>query len=102
VPYEQLLRGVDKGVGNGGMEAGGQDSFEPARAPSAADTPVGQRNFNRVPGPIKTALAGARAKYLAALRVADFMAAATPPLWYTDVKIGPTGACLDTLCLGSC
>jgi hypothetical protein len=96
VPYEQLLRGVDEGVGNGGTEAGGQDSFEPARAPSTADAPVGQRNFNRVPGPIKTALvAGARTKYPALRVLADLTVAATPLLRYTAVKIGSTGACLD-------
>jgi hypothetical protein len=30
------------------------------------------------------------------------MTATTPPLRYTAVKIGPTGACLDMLCLASC
>jgi hypothetical protein len=30
------------------------------------------------------------------------MAATTPPLRYTSVKIGPTGACLDMLCIGAC
>jgi hypothetical protein len=78
VPYEQLLREVSKGVRNDGVEAGGQDSFEPARAPGAADAPAGQRNFNRVPRPIKMTLTGARAKNPALVWVADLMAAVTP------------------------
>ena len=64
VLYEQLLFGAtpsDKGYGNGGV--GGQEGYEPACALGVADAPVGQRNFNRVLGPIKMVLAGARAKY---------------------------------------
>jgi hypothetical protein len=62
---------------------------------------VGQRNFGRVPGPLKAALAGARTKY-PTIRVSDIMHAVSPPVKYTNIKLGPTGACLDMLCLGSC
>jgi hypothetical protein len=30
------------------------------------------------------------------------MGATTPPLKYTAIRVGPTGACLDMLCFGAC
>ena len=30
------------------------------------------------------------------------MAATSPPIKYSAIKIGPNGACLDMLCLGMC
>jgi hypothetical protein len=57
VLYKQLLLGINTDGNMYGSK--GQDSFEQPSAPGSADAPVGQRVFNRVPGPIKAALAGA-------------------------------------------
>jgi hypothetical protein len=77
-------------MGDTGMRAGGQDSFEPAHAPGAGDAPLDQRIFGRIPGPIKTEFTmGAQARY-PALQVADLMAATSPPLRYLAIKISPT------------
>jgi hypothetical protein len=97
VPYDQLL---------GGMEVqptgpGGQESFEQPRGSRGGEAPVGQRVFTRVPGAMKSALSGARTKY-PTVRISDFMSATTPPIKYSAIKGGPTGACLDMLYLGSC
>jgi hypothetical protein len=96
VPFQELL-----GVNDETSGAGGQESFEQPRAGRVGEAPAGQRVFARIPGPIKTALAGARQKY-PNLRVADLMGATTPPLKYSTIRVGPTGACLDMLCFGIC
>jgi hypothetical protein len=98
-PYGQLLGDTDDpGEVTGAV---GQTSFEQPRTGGMGEAPIGQRLFSRVPGPIKLALAGARAKY-PAVRVADLMLATVPPIRYLSIKVGPTGACLDMLCLGAC
>jgi hypothetical protein len=96
VPYEQLLTGVEDNYASG---ARGQETAEPPAY--GRDAPVGQRNFSRIPGAIKAALTGARAKY-PSLRIADLMAATSPLIKYTAIKVGLTGACLDMLCFGTC
>jgi hypothetical protein len=32
----------------------------------------------------------------------ELMAAHSPPLQYAQIKLGPSGSCLDYLCFGSC
>jgi hypothetical protein len=100
VPYDQLIAGGRSTEDRTG--AGGQESFEHPRTPaSSGEAPVGQRVFNRIPGSIKAALTGARARY-PSLKISDLMTAPVPPLRYATIKVGPTGACLDMLCLGAC
>jgi hypothetical protein len=104
VSYDQLLFGAipaEEGNRDSGMGADGQESFEPAQAPGTGDATMGQRHFGHVPGPVKTALVGVREKY-PSLQVVDLMAATLPPLRYLAIQIGPSGACLDMLCFGSC
>ena len=98
VPYDQLL-----GADAGGCDAGpgGQESFERPRSGGGGEAPVGQRLFARVPGSIRSALSGARARY-PQVRISDIMSAPVPPIKYTAIKGGPTGACLDMLYFGSC
>jgi hypothetical protein len=98
VPYDQLL-GADADTND--TRSGGQDSFERPRGGSGGEVPVGQRVFSRVPGSLKSALSGARTRY-PRIRVADIMNAPVPPIRYSAIKGGPTGACLDMLYLGSC
>jgi hypothetical protein len=98
VPYDQLL-GADAGYHESG--SGGQESFEQPRSSGGGEVPVGQRLFARVPRSIKSALSGARAKY-PHLRISDIMSAPVPPIKYSSIKGGPTGACLDMLYFGSC
>jgi hypothetical protein len=97
VPYGQLLAGAPAPA----HTTSGQDSYEPPYSESGGEVPVDQRIFSRVPGPIRTALTGARTHY-PSLRIAELMAAASPPIKYSAIKIGPNGACLDMLCLGRC
>jgi hypothetical protein len=59
------------------------------------------RTFRHVPPSIKAILHGARSKY-PSLTVAELMAAHEPPLQYAQVKLGPSGSCLDFLCFGAC
>jgi hypothetical protein len=59
------------------------------------------KTFRHVPPTIKTLLRGARSKY-PSITIAEMMAAHEPPLQYAQVKLGPSGSCLDFLCLGSC
>jgi hypothetical protein len=99
VPYGQLLGSAEQGEAMPSYS--GQESPSEYRSADTGEAPVGQRTFSRVPGPIKAALAGARSKY-PNIRVADLMMATVPPLKYTSIKVGPTGACLDMLCLGTC
>lgn len=98
VPYQELLGTAMHDETTG---PGGQESFEQPRTGRTGEAPVGSRVFSRVPGSIKAALTGARARY-PDLRIADIMGAPTPPLRYTAIRVGPTGACLDMLCLGAC
>jgi hypothetical protein len=87
VPYDQLL-----GMGPDGYEigSGGQESFEQTRG-GRGEAASGQRIFHRVPGSMRSALSGARAKY-PTIRIADIMNATIPPIKYSVVKGGPTGA----------
>jgi hypothetical protein len=48
-----------------------------------------------------TTLLGVRSKY-PAVTVAEIMAAHKPPLMYGQVKLGPSGSCLDFLCFVVC
>jgi hypothetical protein len=98
VPYNELLGAHSHDEAPG---AGGQESFEQPRVGRAGEAPVGQRVFSRVPGSLRSALSGARVKY-PSIRIADLMAATTPPLKYSTIRVGPTGACLDMLCFGAC
>jgi hypothetical protein len=59
------------------------------------------RTFRHVPAAIKLILKGVRSKY-PAVTVAELMAAHDPPLQYAQVKLGPSGSCLDYLCFGAC
>lgn len=97
VPYDQLL-GTDSDTRAG---SGGQASFEQPRGDRSGDAAVGERVFSRVPGPMKSALSGARSKY-PDIRISDLMNAVSPPIRYSNIRGGPTGACLDMLYLGSC
>jgi hypothetical protein len=99
IPYDQLVAGGQSG--NDYMGRGGQESFEPPQSASSEDAPVSQRTFNQVPGPIRTALIGARTKYTDA-RMADLMAATLQLTKYTSLRIGPMGTCPNMLCLGAC
>jgi hypothetical protein len=97
VPYDQLLGGKteDRDAGTGG-----QASFEQPRGGRGGEAAVGQRRvFSWVPGAIKSALSGARARRARhpEIRISDTMSAPTPPLKYSAIKGGPTGACLDML-----
>jgi hypothetical protein len=98
VPYGQLLHGITE---DDSASWGGEMSELPPRHEGSSDLPVGQRAFARVPGPIRAALAGARTQY-PTIQIAAIMAAASPPIKYSAVKVGPNGACLDMLCLGLC
>jgi hypothetical protein len=98
VPYGQLLSSVPEEIP---MGHGPRSYDPPPNDAGAGDVPVGQRTFNRVPGPIRAALSGARARF-PHIRIADIMAAATPPIKYSAIKLGPNGACLDMICLGLC
>jgi hypothetical protein len=83
----------------------GQDSSESSYSPDTGSTrgraPSESRTFRHVPAVIKTILRGARSKY-PALTMAELMAAHDPPLQYAQIKLGPSGSCLDFLCFGSC
>jgi hypothetical protein len=59
------------------------------------------KSFWNVPPTIKTLLRGARSK-CPSLTITKLMAAHEPALQYAQVKLGPSGSCLDFLCLGSC
>jgi hypothetical protein len=91
VPYTELL-GQDLGEASHEPKAGTSDG---GRAQGGAKT------FRHVPAAIKAILRGARSKY-PALVIADLMGASESPLQYSQVKMGPDGACLDFLCFGSC
>jgi hypothetical protein len=99
VPFDELL-------GHGGdirgptFEGAGGGSGPPSRSGAAlrGTTP---RIYNSVPPAIKTVLTGARSKY-PRLTVSELMLAHVPPLQYSQVKLGPNGACLDYLCFGNC
>jgi hypothetical protein len=75
----------------------------PAAVPGAQSRlpDTGPKVYRQVPGPIKAALTGARTAY-PGVRLAAIIAAAVPPLPYSKVKLGPSGACLDFLALGEC
>lgn len=92
VPYAQLM----------GNEADEEASGYPERRSPASATPgPGSRTFRHVPASIKTILRGVRSKY-PAVTISELMAAPVPPLLYAQVKLGPSGSCLDSLCFGAC
>jgi hypothetical protein len=91
VPYAQLM-GQDSGEASHSEEASGSRTSTPQRE---------SRTFRHVPPSIKTILRGARSKY-PTLTVAELMAAHDPPLKYDQVKLGPSGSCLDFLVFGLC
>jgi hypothetical protein len=92
VPYDQLM-GLD------------QSREQPnSLSPRATMEKGGAREtriFRHVPAAVKTALWGARSKY-PTLTVQELMAAHDPPLPYAQIKMGPSGTCLDYLCFGAC
>jgi hypothetical protein len=90
VPYAELL-----GQGSG------EPSYGPETGRAGSRTQTESRTFRHVPAAIKTILRGARSKY-PALTMAELMAAHSPPLQYAQIKLGPSGSCLDFLCFGSC
>jgi hypothetical protein len=90
VPYAKLL---------------GQDSGESSYGPKTGAT-VGQsqtenRTFRHVPAAINVILRGVQSKYPAVTK-AEMMATHSPPLQYAQIKLGPSGSCLDYLSFGSC
>jgi hypothetical protein len=93
VPYGQLM--------------GQEDNRDPPivssnpRVATGTTGPQESRTFRHAPAAIKTILRGVRSKY-PAVKIADLMAAHNPPLQYSQVKLGPSGSCLDYLCFGSC
>lgn len=90
VPYAELL-----GQGSGEASYGPETGSSGGRAQSET------RTFRHVPTSIKAILRGARSKY-PAVTMAELMAAHSPPLQYAQIKLGPSGSCLDYLCFGSC
>jgi hypothetical protein len=91
VPYSQLMGNDTTDESPGYPEArstGGAASRE-------------SRTFRHVPPSIKAILRGVRSKY-PSVTIAEMMAAHDPPLQYTQVKLGPSGSCLDFLCFGAC
>jgi hypothetical protein len=90
VPYAKLL---------------GQDSRESSYSPktgaTGGQTQTESRTFHHVLAAIKAILRGVRSKY-PAVTMAEMMAAHSPPLQYAQIKLGPSGSCLDYLCFGSC
>jgi hypothetical protein len=86
----------------------GQDTGEPSYSNKRRQTTGGTgtsraevRTFRHVPASIKTILQGVRSKY-PTVTIAEHMAAHEPPLQYAQVKLGPSGSCLDFLCFGAC
>jgi hypothetical protein len=61
----------------------------------------GPHRYTKVPAEIKAVLAGALAKH-PTITVAKVMAAESPPVPYTKMKLGGNGHCLDFLALGLC
>jgi hypothetical protein len=90
VPYAKLL-GQDSG----------ESSYGPETGATVGRAQTENRTFRHVPAAIKTILRGVRSKY-PALTMAEMMAAHSPPLQYAQIKLGPSGSCLDYLCFGSC
>jgi hypothetical protein len=93
VPYGQLM-GQDSGEASYSNDT---DTSSALRTTSSAES----RTFRHVPPAIKTILRGARSKY-PMVTVAELMAAHEPPLQYSQIKLGPSGSCLDFLCFGAC
>ena len=54
-----------------------------------------------IPVAVKAALKGARTRF-PNVTILDIMGAASPPLSYHQVKMGPGGSCMDYLVLGQC
>ena len=90
VPYSELL----------GQESG-EASYGPETGSAGERTSTESRTFRHVPAAIKAILRGARSKY-PAITIAEIMAAHSPPLQYSQVKLGPNGSCMDYLCFGNC
>lgn len=92
VPYSQLMGGNDMTEDL----TGHSEARSTGRA--ASETP---KTFRHVPASIKAILRGVRSKY-PSVTIAELMAAHEPPLQYAQVKLGPSGSCLDYLCFGAC
>jgi hypothetical protein len=92
VPYTQLMGQDAKEEEVDASESVGRGTGQTSRE---------SRSYRHVPASIKTVLQGARTKY-PSLTVAELMAANVPPLTYSQVKLGPSGSCLDFLCFGAC
>jgi hypothetical protein len=93
VPYAQLM----------GTEPPDESPGYPDMRAAGGTTPAstGPRTFRHVPASIKAILRGVRSKY-PSVTIAELMAAHSPALQYTQVKLGPSGSCLDYLCFGIC
>jgi hypothetical protein len=95
VPYASLMGQGTGEASYSNEHEGGTGAAPPVREAREA------RSFRHVPPPIKAILQGARSKY-PSLTIAELMAAHEPPLQYAQVKLGPSGSCLDFLCFGLC
>jgi hypothetical protein len=91
VPYGDLL-GQDSGESSYSPETG---------AVGGQTSSTASRTFRHVPTAIKAILRGVRSKY-PSVTIAELMAAHSPPLQYAQIKLGPSGSCMDFLCFGSC
>jgi hypothetical protein len=92
VPYAQLM---------GADTSEGFPAYHEMRQTTGGSGAQESRAFCHVPLSIKAALHGVRSKY-PTVTIADLMAAHDPPLPYLQVKLGPSGSCLDFLCFGLC
>jgi hypothetical protein len=91
VPYTKLL----------GQEPEDASYQEPEAGTSKERTLIAPRIFRHVPPSIQKVLRGVRSKH-PAITIAEIMAAHSPPLQYAQVKLGPSGSCMDYLCFGNC
>jgi hypothetical protein len=90
-PYAQLL----------GKNAGEPSEERDGPRDTGFVLPGEAQNYRHVPPTIKTALRGVGSKYPAVM-IVELMAARNPPLKYGQVKLGPSGSCLDYLCFRTC
>jgi hypothetical protein len=99
VPFAELL-GRGGGEGPPGIKHQSNEEGRGAVSPSK-EARKSLKIYKYVVPTIKTSLTGARSKY-PTLTISDLMAATSPPLQYSQVRIGSAGACLDYLCFGLC
>jgi len=93
VPYEDLV------ISSAPTWSG--DPTRRERAPARGSPPTGPKIFARVPVEIRAAMHGAVHKY-PNITMSAVMLATEPPTPYSQVKLGPAGACMDFLALGRC